>query len=440
MRKRPVALLASALAMGAMMGPAAGVQGSGAETSGLKTRLPNGLTVIVRENRTAPLVAASLFVRVGPGWEAEDEAGITNLLQQVIVKGTATRSALAIAEAAEGMGGRVSASADMDSSEIRGTALGRRWRDLLELLADIALRPSLPVEEVEGERRLVLRAIRNRRDQPFPLAFDTMMSRLYGHHPYARSAVGKSQVVEKLDRETLAAHHRRYFRAGRMILSVSGDVTAGDVVAETERLFAAAAPGDGEADPGRPAASALPERVEVTRPSAQVQVLMGFIAPPASHPDYAAVKVLATALGGGMSGRLFAELRDKQGLAYSTGATYPTRIGPSYFLLQLGTAPANAARAEEGMRREIERVQALPLGDGELERAKSYLLGQFALDRRTNARLAWYAAFFEAAGVGHDYPERYVRAVGAVTALDVQRVAKTYLAWPTIVSLGPAAR
>jgi zinc protease len=92
------------------------------------------------------------------------------------------------------------------------------------------------------------------------------------------------------------------------------------------------------------------------------------------------------------------------------------------------------------MRREVERLQALPLGEGELHRAKSYLLGQFALDRRTNARLAWYAAFFEAAGVGHDYPERYVKAVGGVTAADVQRVARAYLATPTIVSLGPAAR
>jgi predicted Zn-dependent peptidase len=329
----------------------------------------------------------------------------------------------------------------MDSSEIRGTALGRRWRDLLELIADLALRPSLPAEEVEGERRVAARTIRNRQDQPFPLAFDTMMSRLYEGHPYSRSALGKSQVVDKLDRDALLAHHRRYFRADRMILSISGDVVASEVFAETQRLFAAVAAGAAEPDPRRTSVAAPhPDRIEVTRPSAQAQVLMGFIAPAVSHPDYAAVKVLSAALGGGMSGRLFTELRDKQGLAYSTGATYPTRVGPSYFLLQLGTAPANVARAEEGMKREIERLRATPLEAAEIDRAKAYLLGQFALDRRTNARLAWYAAFFEAAGVGHDFPERYVRAVGAVTATDVQRVAQAYLAPATIVVLGPATR
>ncbi len=178
----------------------------------------------------------------------------------------------------------------------------------------------------------------------------------------------------------------------------------------------------------------------MVRASAQSQVLIGFLAPPVSHPDYAAVKVLATVLGGGMSGRLWSELRDKQGLAYSTGVTYPTRVGPSVLLAQIGTAPANAMRAEEGMRREIERIRQEPPSEAELGRARAYLLGQFALDRRTNARLAWYAAFFEAVGVGHDFPARYVRMVEAVTAADVLRVAGIYLASPTIVSLGPQAQ
>src|SRR5262249_31670244 len=119
-------------------------------------------------------------------------------------------------------------------------------------------------------------------------------------------------------------------------------------------------------------------------------------------------------------------------------ASYPTRVGPSFFLAQLGTAPGNALRAEAAMRHEIERLRREPVDEAELARARMYLLGQFALDRRTNARFAWYAAFFEAAGVGHDFAERYGRMVEAVTSGDVQRVAGIYLVAPTIVSLGPA--
>ncbi len=430
MRGRAAALLLLAAAMLPLTGRPVVAQP-------LHARLPNGVTVLVRENTATPIVAASLFVRVGSGWETEDRAGITNLLQALLVKGTRTRSALDIAEAAERIGGGISASADTDFSEIRGAALARHWKGLLELLAEVALRPTLPEAELEGERRAVLSAIRSRQDQPFPLAFDSLMARVYGGHPYGRPTLGRISVVERLDRAALLAHYQRYYRAGRMILAVSGDVSAPEVAAEAGRLLAEAPSGDGGPDPalGSPASSL--DRTVLIRPSAQAQVMIGFLAPPLAHADYAAVKVLATALGGGMAGRLFTEVRDKQGLAYSTGGAYASRLGPSVFYAQLGTAPVNRARAEEAMLREIERMRSERLSPGEVARAKAYLLGQFALDRRTNARLAWYDASFEALGVGPGFAERYARNVESVSAEDVQRVAQAYLGSPTIVTLGP---
>jgi predicted Zn-dependent peptidase len=223
-----------------------------------------------------------------------------------------------------------------------------------------------------------------------------------------------------------------------MILAVSGDVDARLVMAEAARLFAGVAVGPAEPEPTLPAAAARADRTVIAKPSAQAQVLAAFLAPPISHPDYAAVKVLTTALGGGMAGRLFTEVRDKQGLAYSTGGAYPSRWGPGVLFTQLGSAPANQARAEAAMLGELERIRRDPLSPGELARAKGYLLGQFALDRRTNARLAWYDGFLEALGVGPGFAERYVRAVEGITAEDVQRVARAYLGAVTVVTLGPA--
>ena len=405
----------------------------------LRQTLPGGLTVLVRENAATPVVAASLFVRMGSRWETEEDAGISHLLQQVLVKGTTTRSALVIAETAEGLGGGISASADMDFSELRATALARNWKPMLELLADVALRPTLPGAEIDGERRAMLTALRSRQDQPFPLAMDTLMGRVYGQHPYGRPVLGRPDALERLDRARLVAHHERFYRAPRMILAVSGDVAAGEVVAEVRRLFGEAPPGPAEAEPELPPPAARADRTVIVRASAQAQVLAAFLAPPASHPDYAAVKVLTTALGGGMAGRLFTEVRDKQGLAYATGAAYPSRRGPGVLWTQLGTAPPNQVRAETAMLGELERVRREPLSPSDLARAKGYLLGQFALDRRTNARLSWYDGFFESLGLGPDFAERYARAVEAVTVEDVQRVAQTYLAAPTVVRLGPAA-
>lgn len=406
----------------------------------LSERASGGLTVLVRENPSAPVVAVSVLVRVGSRWEREDNAGITNLLQQVLVKGTQSRSALAIAETAEDVGGSVSASGDTDASEIRATGLSRHWQRVLELVADITLRPSLPEPEIEAERRVVQSALRSRADQPFQRTYDTVMERVYGPHPYSRPVLGRAAVVARLDRAALLDHYRAFYRAGRTVVSVSGDVSAPEVARELRRLFAEMPPGEGMVSEPSVAPVTTPGRALLTHPAAQAQVLAGAVGPSIAHRDYAAVKVLTVALGGGMAGRLFTELRDKQGLAYSTGALNPSRVQPSVFIAYLGTAPDNAERAEEGMRHELERIARERVNPDELARAKAYLLGQFALDRRTNARLAWYQAFFESAGVGHDFARRYARAVEAVTADDLQRVARSYLAAPAFVSLRPVAR
>jgi predicted Zn-dependent peptidase len=403
----------------------------------IRQRLPSGLTVLVRENPATPVVAVSLQVRAGARWERPENAGISNLLQQVMVKGTTRRSALEIAEAAEGMGGTIGGSADTDFAEIRGTALARSWRGLLELVADVALRPTLPPPEIENERRAILSQLRNREDRPFPFAFDTLLRALYGSHPYGIPALGRPDSVDRLDRAALLEHYRRAYRGDRMVLAVSGQVAASAVLDEVSRLFAELPPGRGGDDPVLNAPVPEQSRRLVHRPAAQAQLLFGYLAPALSHPDYAAVKVLSAVLGGGMSGRLYTELRGKLGLAYVVGALYPSRRDPSSFVVYMGTAPENLARAEEGIRKEIERIQREPLAANEVDRAKAYLLGSLAMDRRTNARQAWYLAFFELEGVGYDFPDRYAARTEAVTAEDVQRAARIYLTRPTITILSP---
>jgi predicted Zn-dependent peptidase len=175
----------------------------------------------------------------------------------------------------------------------------------------------------------------------------------------------------------------------------------------------------------------------VEQPAQQAQILVGGVAPAMGQPDHAAVKVLSTVLGGGMAGRLFAELRDKRGLAYAATAYYDPAREPGALVLYLGTAPENAARAEEALRREVERIRTEPVGAEELRRAKGYLLGRYTMDRRTNERQAWYLAFYDVQGVGQAFPERYRRAVEAVTAADVQRVARQVLGAPTTLVLRP---
>jgi predicted Zn-dependent peptidase len=250
-------------------------------------------------------------------------------------------------------------------------------------------------------------------------------------------AIGVRAGVEKLSREELSAHYRSIYQPSRMVLAVSGQVTPSRVVSTAGKLFGGMTSASGTA-PG-PAPSLTPSggRRVLERRAQQAQILVGFTGPSVTDADYAAVKVLGAVLGGGMSGRFFVELRDKQGLAYSLGTINPSRAGPSFIVGYMGTAPASAEPAEAGMLREIERIRVEPPTAEELARAKAYLQGTLAMDRRTNARQSWYLAFFELIGAGHDFPDRYTRQLGDVTAADVLAAARRYLERPTIVVLHP---
>jgi predicted Zn-dependent peptidase len=404
-----------------------------------RTRLPNGLTVLVRENPTAPVVAVSLMVKMGTRWETVDNAGISNLLQLMVVRGTSTRDGSQIAEAADGMGGSIEATGDVDCSEIAATALSRHWVEILDLVADVALRPTMPDGVLTAVREFLLRQVRNRADKPYDVALDTLVARIFGRHPYAWDPIGLRESLERLDRPALLAHYKRHYVPGGMVLAVSGRVKTAEVVAQATRLFGQMPTGPVPvAAPPSPPAPAPWREVRVV-PGEQSQILMGALAPALTDPDYPAVRVLSTVLGGGMAGRFFSELRDKQGLAYTTATQYPARVDNSYFQALLGTAPENTARAEAALRAELGRVARERVSDEELRVAKAYVLGNLAMDRRTNARQAWYLAAYEEFGVGHEFLDRYVAAVRAVTPGDVQRVAQRYLAVLRTVVVQPTA-
>jgi zinc protease len=400
-------------------------------------RLDNGLLVLVRENPLAPVVAISLMVEMGTRWESPENTGISNFVHAVMVKGTTKRSGGEVAETVALLGGKISASGDVDYSEIRASALARFWRELLGLAAELALSPALRPVEVDNEREWLLSRVQKRRDSPNNRAFDELYATLYGTHPYALSILGTAESLKRIDHPAIVAWYRRFYRPGRMKLAVSGQVKASEVIAEARRLFGSLPAGGHAGDAAIPPPTSTGRRITIEQPAQQAQILAAGLAPRLSDRDHAAVKVLANVLGGGMAGRLFAELRDKQALAYTAGAFYDPVREPGALILYLGTAPDSVTRAEEALRKEIDRIRSEPVGADELARAKGYLLGNYTMDRRTNGRQAWYLAFYEIEGVGQKFPDQYRRAVEAVTPADVLRVARTYLTTTTTVVLRP---
>lgn len=399
--------------------------------------LANGMSVLVRTDPSATVVAMSLQVRAGSAFEPSDAVGITNFLQHAMLRGTRHRSGREVAEAAEELGGTLDASGDVETAELRAAALARNWEPLLGLLAEVALEPTLPAAEVERERALIVARIRARADSPYQHAFDALIAALYGDHPYGRQVLGRPDTLAAITREALVAHHAALYRPERMVLAVSGGAPATRVVAVAGRLFGRLARGGGGVPAPPAAAVGRGDRRVVEAPASQAQIFAGFTAPPLRDPAYPASRVLAAVLGGGMSGRLFGALRDRRGLAYSVGAIGTYRTGPAFLVTYLGTAPPNADAALKGLLAEISRLRDGPVSDAEVERAKAYVLGTFAMDRRTNERRAWYLAFFETIGAGWQFPDDYARAVAAVTPSDVAAAAKRILNRPTILVLRP---
>lgn len=400
--------------------------------------LPNGLTVLMRENRSAPVVAVTLLSRGGSADEAPEVNGVTALLGRVLLKGTRARSALEVASAAEDAGGGIESGADQEYGEVRTWGLARHWRRLLALLHEVATEPRLDDGEIERERAVLVAQIRGLEDQPGQVANRLLARGLFGPRGYGLPTSGEEATVARITRADLLDRLAETYAADRLVLAVSGAVAADEVLGEVGRLFAEVRPGGPAAVAPPPPERPIRPREHETSPTQQAHVLLGYLAPAIAASDHVALKVANGVLGGGMSSRLFRTLRDKDGLAYSVGSAYPTRRGAGRVVLHIGTAPENVAAAEAGLRREVDRLAGEPVSEDELERTKAYLSGSFVLDRRTNGRQSFYLAFYEIMGVGAEYVMHYPSLLEGISATDVLRAARRHLVEPAAVVVGPA--
>ena len=400
--------------------------------------LTNGLTVLVRESRGAPVVAVTLLSRGGSADEVPELNGVSGLLGRVLLKGTRARSALEVASAAEDAGGGIESGADQEYGELRAWGLARHWRRLLALVHEVATEARLDDGEIERERGVLLAQIRGLEDQPSQVANRILARALFGPRGYGLPASGEEATVAGIGRTDLLDRMAETYVANRLVLAVSGAVAADEVLNEVGRLFQGLrSGGPAPAAPPPPERPVRPRQHE-TSLTQQAHVLLGYLAPPVAAPDHVALKVANGVLGGGMSSRLFRTLRDEEGLAYSVGSTYPTRRGAGRVVLHIGTAPESVAAAEAGLRREVARLAGEPVPEDELERTKAYLSGSFVLDRRTNGRQCFYLAFYEVMGVGAEYVMHYPTLLEAVGATDVLRAASRHLVESAAVVVGPA--
>jgi zinc protease len=409
-----------------------------------RTVLGNGIRLLVTENPSADIISARMLMQGGQRAEAAGKAGVAHLVSSVMTKGTATRSSFEIAEQVEAIGASLGTDSSADHFQVTVKTVSADFGGIFELAGEILRSPSFPTEEVELERKLTLQGIRSQQEQPFSVAMDKMRHALYGDHPYADSGLGTLETVAQLTIEDLNHYHQSVFRPDNLIISIAGRITVEEAYKEVTRVFGDWVRPEQPMQPLElPTIAHNPQTHLTPQDSAQSIVIVGYLAPsinpalPNATSDYAALKLLNTYLSGGLSSRLFIELREKRGLAYEVSAYYPMRLDVSFFVAYIGTAPDNTATALEGLREELHRLTEVTLTEEELQTSKDKFLGQYALSKQTNAQLAQTFAWYEMLGLGLGYDDRLQTDIRNLTAATLRTTAKRIFGQPYLSILGP---
>jgi zinc protease len=404
-----------------------------ASTAPVRVRLPSGVRLVVQRDPSVALVAMRAVWPGGLRLEDEKTNGVGHLISQLLVRGTATRPGDAVVRELESLAGGIGGFSGRNSTGLRVEALARHWERALELLADCVLHPRFADDEIEKERRQILEEIRTRDDNVSSEAFRLFQRALFPKHPYRLDVVGTAESVTGLTRRRIVDHYRDAMPLDRLVVSIVGDVDPEAVVERARALFGAE-PAPSTATPARSAAPKLepprapdePIFVERKRQKQQGHIVHGFLGTTLHDPDRYALEVLSTILSG-QGGRLFVELRDKKGLAYRVSAFHVEGVEPGYFAVYIATSPENIQVALDGIRDELARAVASPPSQEELDRAKRYLVGGHDISLQRRSALAAQLAFHAAYGLPDDEHLKYADRVLAVTAADVQRVARRFL-------------
>jgi len=392
------------------------------------TELPGGLRVVTTPLASAQSVSVSVFVGAGSRGEEERTKGLAHFLEHMMFKGTPKRpTAIEVAEAIEGAGGVLNAYTAKEMTCYWDHVPDDRLETGIEVLADMLRNALLAPEEIDRERNVVQQEIKRTRDQPGAWTGELLGRAMYGDHPMGWSTAGTEDTVAGLKQADFKEWIASRYGSPNVVVSVAGNTSHETVVEMVTRHF-----GDGSGvgapivvsvDGSVPARRAIGE----SRPIAQANVALGLPALPRGDPDRYALMVLNSVLGRGMSSRLFKEVRERRGLAYSVGSAISRHSDTGMLAVSAGVSPENVREAVRVILDELEKLMQEAVGDEELAKARDYTVGSFRLSLETPMALGQRAGE-SLLTLGEIEPvESVVEKLRAVDAAALMRVAQRVL-------------
>ncbi|MEX2372649.1 MAG: pitrilysin family protein [Dehalococcoidia bacterium] len=406
------------------------------------TTLPNGLRVIVTPVPTAQAAAVSFFVGVGSRNEEPRTNGLSHFIEHMLFKGTERRpTAPEISEAIEGAGGSLNAFTTKEITCYWNNLPFERVDTGIEVLGDMVQRSLLDATELERERPVVQQEIRRAHDSPGAHASELLSAATFGDQPIGWPIAGTHETVEDMARHDFVEHMAAFYTTANTVLSIAGNVEAERVLDVVHREFGSLALG--EPAPQQSAVALRPvDYIAVEeRPIEQTNVALAVYGIGRRDPDRYAIDIMNTALGRGMSSRLFNEVRERRGLAYSVGSGSTRYRDIGTVSVSAGVTREHQEEAIEVIIGELQRLVTEPMSHEELARTKDYAAGSFRLSLETPMSFAqrWGAQLLHDGEL--EPADVTVERLRAVTADDIQRVAARLFADPkfSLAVVGPSA-
>jgi len=393
--------------------------------------LSNGLTVLIMENNRLPLISMQFNISgAGPIFEPSSVPGLASIAATMLREGTKTRNSVQIAEQTSLLGAEISASAGFGSSStvINASGLSDNFDQWLALTDDILLNPTFPADELNRLKQRLKAQLKQQRANPSFLSNETFARAVYGPHP-ASVVAATNESIDAITPEMLLKWHQDRYTPQNTILGITGDVKAADVVQKLEKALAAWKKTDlKEVLPPNPKAAAAKRVLLVDRPgSVQTTVALGNIAIDRRDPDYIALNVANHILGGGPAARLFLNLREEKGYTYGVYSNFTALKYPGPWRAGGDVRTEVTAGAMTEFMKEFSRIRDEKVPASELEEAKRAIVAGFALSLESPSELLGYAIVRKIYGFPADYWDTYPAQVMAITADDVQRVARKYI-------------
>ncbi|APF36900.1 peptidase M16 [Chelatococcus daeguensis] len=408
---------------------------AGENTLGVST-LASGLTVVSERMPHVATVAVGVWVGVGARNERPQEHGLSHFIEHMAFKGTERRSARTIAEAVEAAGGDFNAETGIEHTSYTVRLLPEDLDLALDILADILTRSRFAPEEIAREKSVILQEISAVEDTPEDLVNDLFMSCAFSGQPLGRPILGTAESVRGFTRERLVGYLAREYRASRMVVAAAGSVDHARLVAGVERHFAGISGGLGSVtEPAR----FTPGDLRVERAIEQVQLMLGWPGRALGDDGHYALQVFANLLGGGMSSRLFQEVREERGLAYAVDAFHWPFLDTGVFGLAAGTAPEDVAELVP-VALACLRDAALAATPEELARARAQMKVALLTTSESAMGRADQLARQMLAFRRIVPREEVVARLDALTVDDIRAAGRSLLeCHPVVVGLGPVA-